>query len=652
MKRLPIRILVAALLSISPNISAQDDLKSWEDAYHEVLAQNEQRALSMLQDRYNALSPGIEKLYISSKIHGYMTLRGQPYFGNALTHHPEYTALEQSFIEALNKEEQLDFDAAIKEYVSLLKYSIDSKQFEGEVLFEYHLCRVLNRQGQFNKASLYCASLHDHLNNTSFSVLPRYRALHVIGNNYDFTGEYQKALDVFKEYLSGIPEHVDPSGVYNDAALVLNSLGKVELAKEYLSVAIQQRTKTGSQLELAQSHYNMGEILLAQGDFNDAIEHFQKTESIVQYFNYLYGLTYAQLGLGKAHIELEKFNSGNKYLLDALESASIQGNDQIRGEIYLALAKGHQKQRKFILAEDFSSNAKTLAERINSEHLKGLALQSLANIAEAQGKYRQALEHYQGFVKIELEKRDKQNQSAYLALDSERQKYARIQQDVSLNQKNLEQKQLIEQITSENKLLYFLIACLILLLLSSYYTRRKLIKVAEMDLLTGAWTRAAAIRNIKRVPRARDDNHKHLIILFDLDDFKQVNDAYGHPTGDLALSHVSKVVKERLSHHDIFARLGGEEFAIVMHNVDELDIKEKVESLHTAIATATFEAENHEKLNITASFSYLSTSKSLADFDDLYSILDQALYQVKKTGKNQIIDAFNEPITLPTAAYV
>lgn len=276
MKRLSIRILAAALLSISLTTSAQDDLSNWEAAYHEVLAQDEQRALAMLQDRYNALPPGIEKLYISSKIHGYMTLRGQPYFGNALTYDPEYSGLEQSLIEALNKEEQLDFDAAIKEYVSLLKYSIESQQLEGEVLFEYHLCRVLNRRGQFSQASLYCTSLHDHLNNTSFSILPRYRALHVIGNNYDFTGEYQKALDVFKEYLSSIPEHVDPSGVYNDSALVLSNLGKIELAKEYLQVAINQRTETASQLELAQSHYNMGDILLAEGDFEDAIEHFQK----------------------------------------------------------------------------------------------------------------------------------------------------------------------------------------------------------------------------------------------------------------------------------------------------------------------------------------------------------------------------------------
>lgn len=64
MKRLHLLFSIAALLTASLTVYAQDTLSHWEDTYYEVLTQNEQRALSMLQDRYNALSPGVEKLYM------------------------------------------------------------------------------------------------------------------------------------------------------------------------------------------------------------------------------------------------------------------------------------------------------------------------------------------------------------------------------------------------------------------------------------------------------------------------------------------------------------------------------------------------------------------------------------------------------------
>lgn len=651
MKRLHLRFSIAALLTASLTVSAQDTVNHWEDTYYKVLAQNEQRALSMLQDRYNALSPGVEKLYISSKIHAFMVLRGQPYYGNKLTHNPAYSELEQNFIGALNQEDQLDFESAKTVYRSLLKHYVAENDAEGEALIEYHLCRVLNRQGKFSKASLYCSSLHEHLQNNTFSILPHYRALHVIGNNYDFTGDYRKALEVYKEYLSTIPEHVDPSGVYNDASLLLSGLGNFKLGKEYLNIAIELRTQSNSQLELAQSHYNMGELLLTEGDFYGAIEHFQKTENIVEKFHYLYGLTYAQLGLGKTYVELEQFDEGSKYLLKALETASIQGNDQIRGEIYLSLAKAHQKQRKYILAEDFANNAKKLADRINSDPLRGLSLKSLAEIAEAQENYQQALNYYQSYVDIELSKRDKRHQSASLALDAERQKYITDLQYRDMATKGVEQAEKIDWLTFINRILAMTTISLITLLLASYYSRYKTKQLAEMDLLTGAWARAPAIQNIKKLPRISKENLNYLVILFDLDNLKQINDNHGHPTGDAVLSEIAKTVKDYISTKDIFGRLGGEEFVIVMKNIDELDVQHKVEALHQAISQITLETVESKKLTISASFSYLNTSKSLADFDVLYSILDQALYQVKQNGKNQIIDAFNAPVTLSTTAY-
>ncbi|MCG9776325.1 GGDEF domain-containing protein, partial [Vibrio diabolicus] len=69
-------------------------------------------------------------------------------------------------------------------------------------------------------------------------------------------------------------------------------------------------------------------------------------------------------------------------------------------------------------------------------------------------------------------------------------------------------------------------------------------------------------------------------------------------------------------------------------------------SLHKTISEKCVRTVNNCDLSVTASLAYLSTSMPLTNFDELYSILDQALYQAKKQGKNIIIDAYDEPISL------
>ena len=652
MKRLISRLLLTPVLAISFAVNAQDDLSSWEQAYSEVLPQDEQRALSMLQDRYNALPPGIEKLYISSKIHGFMILRGQPFHGNKISYDSEYSQLEQTFIAALNSEEALEFDVSKQNYLSLLKHVTESNQIDGKILFEYHLCRSLNRQGQFHKAALYCSSLNTHLDDTKQSILPRYKALRVIANNFEYLGDYQNALKFYQEYLAIIPNYIDPSGVYNDAGLLLKNLGNMQLAKEYVGIALKLRGSNPTKLFLAQSHHSMGDILLTDGDYQSALHHFTQSKKILKQFNHIYGLTYALLGLGKTYTALGDYELGNRYLLEALENASVQGNGQLRGEIYLTLASAHQKQNNFVRAEDFANNAMNLSLAIKSAPLKGQALKTLAHLAEAQGKYQQSLTYYQRYIDTELDKRDKQHQSAYIALDTARKEYIQQLQHSKLLDTNKRQSAEIQRLTSLSQVFAFFSATLMVLLFSTSFFKRKALKQAEKDLLTGAWNRAAAIRDIKKLPKIKDDHYKYLVILLDLDDFKLINDQYGHPTGDAALSHVSELILQHCNIDDIFGRLGGEEFVIVMRNLDELDIQDKVMSLHKAIANTPFRSECNKKLNVTASFSYLATSKSLADFNELYSILDQALYQVKQKGKNSVIDAFNEPIYLEKSAYV
>jgi diguanylate cyclase (GGDEF)-like protein len=81
------------------------------------------------------------------------------------------------------------------------------------------------------------------------------------------------------------------------------------------------------------------------------------------------------------------------------------------------------------------------------------------------------------------------------------------------------------------------------------------------------------------------------------------------------------------------------------------EVRERVEELHDAISSTIILYKSKKPLNVTASFACLATSNALSDFDDLYSVLDQALYQAKNNGRNCIIDAYNDPIDLTDIMY-
>ncbi len=139
---------------------------------------------------------------------------------------------------------------------------------------------------------------------------------------------------------------------------------------------------------------------------------------------------------------------------------------------------------------------------------------------------------------------------------------------------------------------------------------------------------------------------RYVLALIDLDNFKSVNDKYGHPAGDRILQHVCQKINEKLNKGEFIGRLSGEEFILLLKNVDEIDVPFRIQSLHKTISEKRFTTDNNEEASVTASLAYLSTSQPLTNFDELYSILDQALSEAKQHGKNIIIDAYDEPVHL------
>jgi diguanylate cyclase len=161
--------------------------------------------------------------------------------------------------------------------------------------------------------------------------------------------------------------------------------------------------------------------------------------------------------------------------------------------------------------------------------------------------------------------------------------------------------------------------------------------LAEHDTLTGLLNRRAFMRlaqqELDLAARAQLASH---CIMVDLDFFKRINDTYGHPAGDAMLLHVANVLRRGVRSTDILARLGGEEFIVLLPHTSRdgaLGVAEKMRVLVRSQALRHLDQD----LPITASFGVSGAEAGQAiQADTVYSAADRALYLAKKGGRDRI----------------
>jgi len=121
----------------------------------------------------------------------------------------------------------------------------------------------------------------------------------------------------------------------------------------------------------------------------------------------------------------------------------------------------------------------------------------------------------------------------------------------------------------------------------------------------------------------------HTLVMTDIDHFKQINDTYGHDMGDFVLKEFTKLIKNNIRKDDLIYRWGGEEFIIILKNVDKNQAKIIIENLRQKI-----ESHNFNGIHITASFGIKEIDGMITE-DDLREV-DKALYISKETGRNKV----------------
>ncbi len=160
----------------------------------------------------------------------------------------------------------------------------------------------------------------------------------------------------------------------------------------------------------------------------------------------------------------------------------------------------------------------------------------------------------------------------------------------------------------------------------------------ERDHLTGLYNRLALYRLLPQMLEEAQEQGKPLVVaMLDLDNFKRINDQFGHQAGDEALRFVASLIKRILRSDDVVFRLGGEEFVIVLPATDFAKARIPLERIRTQIAAGKV-LPHAEGLTVSIGVAEYAGRGSV-DPDELIRQADEALYRAKELGKNRVVFA-------------
>lgn len=176
------------------------------------------------------------------------------------------------------------------------------------------------------------------------------------------------------------------------------------------------------------------------------------------------------------------------------------------------------------------------------------------------------------------------------------------------------------------------------LLLRVHREEQKMRGLASYDSLTGLLSRHAFFDTTNNyVSLAKRECIPFSVMIIDLDNFKKINDRYGHPAGDAVLRLFASVVNSVARRSDIIGRVGGEEFAMVLPSTAATEATEFAQRLHEAVNKAVLKYNGSAiRYTVSVGLAEFSTD-SKHSVDDLLAQADVALYKAKQAGRNQTV---------------
>lgn len=456
--------------------------------------------------------------------------------------------------------------------------------------------------------------------------------------------QFEAGLAVLKEAADVANEH---SLSATQSALIHNATGLLyrrnflhEKAYEYLLKAYQGWAEAGD----VQDMFNMQHSLVGE---SIALQSWTQAQSHV---DQLYQLSQDQPDF-KDFTFFAHFNQGRLlYAQGMLEQASsvmdkalaLQSTTSEQYFINMAMAVKSLAMHRAGLPDatgHLSEDVDALIEQLNDPYKTDLQ----AVVLWERGKEEKAMQSLwqskaaAGKSKLEFMK----NNTAAISMAfnqeiDEFQKQA-LEDQLAIKELELENEKSKEKFTDLTRTIAILSALLLLIIVFFLYKSRKEYRSrSRTDFLTGLMNRRASIHAIEDLIKSGQPGKKMFgLAIFDIDDFKKVNDVYGHITGDRVIKNVTAAAQSKTSKDMILGRIGGEEFVLVAPHLDQVAFKQLAESIRMAVANSPVEVDEVALYHTISLGMTMFQPDQDSQVESLLKRADEALYQAKTSGKNQ-----------------
>ncbi|GIU06816.1 hypothetical protein TUM4445_05360 [Shewanella sp. MBTL60-112-B2] len=518
-----------------------------------------------------------------------------------------------------------------------------------ELLIESYLGRSFTRYLQTNDPEVYCRDREQALLLARKQSNRELLAKSLTQNAFCFNKvtNVHQGIALLDEAMLLID--TEDKANYNRKAMIFNATGSL-----YRTVGLHKRGyvnfekayQNWREIDDTQDMFNMLHNMISEavklGDWDKARKNIEQQFLLAIKGEKLndFGF-FANLNAGRVELATHNYAGAIEYLEQAIALKETTREQYFISSSYLFLAQAYLRtgdvEKAAAMARIFKQDT-TFPQNMSSMRLKADAI-----IALEQQQYLSA-------INALFEVIDKERETNKLIIDNEvidsalehNSALAEFENQLLANKLAINELSLAavadkERIYDLRVSLFFLVATVLLITILFLWQSRKAFKhSAQTDFLTGIANRAHVFnRGQRMIDRAIKKQHPLAVIIFDIDNFKSINDQHGHQVGDLAIQAVAKRGERWLRECDLIGRIGGEEFLIVLPDVTEADAILISERLREGIASQAFKFDD-VAIELTVSIGVAALRPPKTRLTELVNQADKGLYKAKFSGKNKV----------------